>query len=36
MKKNLNCNIRGATMEISWRFPPLSGGSKQGYTNNDI
>ncbi|MBD5086421.1 MAG: hypothetical protein HDT32_03575 [Clostridiales bacterium] len=23
-------------MEISWRFPPLSGGSKQGYTNNDI
>ena len=23
-------------MKISWRFPPLSGGSKQGYTNNDI
>ena len=23
-------------MEISWRFPPLSGGTKQGYTNNDI
>lgn len=23
-------------MEIYWRFPPLSGGSKQGYTNNDI
>ena len=21
---------------ISWRFPPLSGGTKQGYTNNDI
>ncbi len=23
-------------MKISWRFPPLSGGTKQGYTNNDI
>ena len=23
-------------MEISWRFPPLSGGTKQGFTNNDI
>ena len=23
-------------MKIAWRFPPLSGGSKQGYTNNDI
>lgn len=23
-------------MEIGWRFPPLSGGTKQGYTNNDI
>lgn len=23
-------------MKIGWRFPPLSGGSKQGYTNNDI
>lgn len=23
-------------MNIGWRFPPLSGGSKQGYTNNDI
>lgn len=23
-------------MKIYWRFPPLSGGSKQGYTNNDI
>lgn len=21
---------------ISWRFPPLSGGTRQGYTNNDI
>ncbi len=36
MKRNLNYNLRGAIMEISWRFPPLSGGSKQGYTNNDI
>jgi len=23
-------------MRIGWRFPPLSGGTKQGYTNNDI
>lgn len=23
-------------MKIGWRFPPLSGGTKQGYTNNDI
>lgn len=23
-------------MNIGWRFPPLSGGTKQGYTNNDI
>lgn len=23
-------------MDIGWRFPPLSGGTKQGYTNNDI
>lgn len=22
--------------EIGWRFPPLSGGTRQGYTNNDI
>ena len=21
---------------IGWRFPPLSGGTRQGYTNNDI
>lgn len=21
---------------IDWRFPPLSGGTRQGYTNNDI
>ena len=21
---------------IGWRFPPLSGGQRQGYTNNDI
>ena len=21
---------------INWRFPPLSGGTRQGYTNNDI
>lgn len=23
-------------MKIGWRFPPLAGGNKQGYTNNDI
>lgn len=23
-------------MNIGWRFPPLSGGTRQGYTNNDI
>ena len=22
--------------QIGWRFPPLSGGNRQGYTNNDI
>lgn len=22
--------------QIGWRFPPLSGGTRQGYTNNDI
>ena len=22
--------------EIGWRFPPLAGGTRQGYTNNDI
>ena len=21
---------------VGWRFPPLSGGTRQGYTNNDI
>lgn len=23
-------------IKIGWRFPPLSGGTRQGYTNNDI
>lgn len=23
-------------MKVGWRFPPLSGGTRQGYTNNDI
>lgn len=23
-------------VEVGWRFPPLSGGTRQGYTNNDI
>lgn len=23
-------------VQIGWRFPPLSGGTRQGYTNNDI
>lgn len=23
-------------MNVGWRFPPLSGGTRQGYTNNDI
>lgn len=22
--------------QVGWRFPPLSGGTRQGYTNNDI
>lgn len=23
-------------IQVGWRFPPLSGGTRQGYTNNDI
>lgn len=32
-----NKKKRGLQMtQIGWRFPPLSGGTRQGYTNNDI
>lgn len=23
-------------IRIGWRFPPLSGGTKQGFNNNDV